>query len=489
MRCRENSERFLYADSSRFSYLHDVAYVCSSCRHMPAHNTPSTQVRWSYLRALQIEGNYPVDAGAWTVTASRLQFGEGLPNPDDKHFMVPISDAFSFPEVIPDIPTTRRHPDAWAHYCRFNTARSAERFLQRLGSPHIAISAPLSPGWITPPNGVIPVPRPGEVFFEDFHCFAIHSSNSTTRRFTFDNSWGHEWGESGRGYFPYDYFDRYAFEAYAMEPRYRTSPKPASSRAAPSFPGSLHPQIRRTQTRTHDGSRFHAITIDDGPARRYAWAFVRANDGHNDLEELYVRPEFRGHNLSRLLIDELFTIRRLTRQPIRVLVPWADTQRESPDSFDALCKSIRRLGCTFYPPLDIRSAYIACEGDNGSSRPIEPQIYATRPRAPMKDLLIKSALLAAFGSAVGPWNVDTFHTLPSLSPRDTEVVQVGLNELNHQRWQLVEREAAGSITPDELKQLEELQSKVRALVDRLDPPDISNLERMKELILRHGGTP
>lgn len=455
-----------------------------------SHNGITSQsVPWSYLRALEVEGRYPADTGAWAVTSQRLQFGEGLPNPTSKHFAVSLPESCEFPSAVPTLPPTARDPSEWLTYIRIDSLRELLTVLPDVRRPGVVVSLPLSPGWIAPPRGLIDLPQPNELLYDNTHMVALLGVVQPSGRLAFANSWGEEWGDAGYGYIPFKYFEDYVFEAFLME---RSSAvKPESLRVQKVAPASRseHLTLRRIVTRTAGNDRYYSFTIEDRPSDRLAWAFIRERGGNLWLEEFFVRPEFRRRGLSKILIQVIKELRTIKHLPLRILVSWAESRQMNPRGFDLMCQLVHQLGCTFCENSDTRSAYMATEGDSGADIPNEPSPYPTLPRGPLQDLVVASALLIAGSEATPPNGLHPLSVAVRPALLDESTIRSALDTINLERWRLVDKEADGTISAAELNRLEELQAKVRVLADHIAPTDTAHLERMKDLILRHGGEP
>src|SRR5579871_6841669 len=81
-----------------------------------------------YLRALEIEGRHPVDAGIWPITARRLVAGEGVAVAPSPWSMVHFPEGSPFPSTRRPPPEVLR-PNRSFYYRRIRSAEEAGRFL------------------------------------------------------------------------------------------------------------------------------------------------------------------------------------------------------------------------------------------------------------------------------------------------------------------------------------------------------------------------
>ena len=110
------------------------------------------------------------------------------------------------------------------------------------------------------------------------------------REFFFKNTWGGAWGKHGFGALSYDYIDKYAFESWVAYNTANTeSAKVTRAWSARSSLGSRDEWHRRI---------YGFEVWDEAGKDRLAWAFVLERTAP-EIEELYVRPEFRRKGYGR----------------------------------------------------------------------------------------------------------------------------------------------------------------------------------------------
>ena len=76
-----------------------------------------------------------------------------------------------------------------------------------------------------PNNGVVPMPGENENYIGG-HALCIVGYDDTKKLFKFKNSWGRLWGESGYGYFHYDYIEDYMMDAWSAKDKLGGTPPP-----------------------------------------------------------------------------------------------------------------------------------------------------------------------------------------------------------------------------------------------------------------------
>lgn len=124
---------------------------------------------YPYLRGLEIEGRHPDDAGIWGVTVNRLMFGEGLPDPSEPLYDVPIEPDQPLPPP-PAFPEARR---LRTHFYR--RIRSIEECVIYLTTvvPSISCAMELFSGFVADDRGYVPMPEPGEQPLPMTHAITI----------------------------------------------------------------------------------------------------------------------------------------------------------------------------------------------------------------------------------------------------------------------------------------------------------------------------
>ncbi|WP_390637572.1 GNAT family N-acetyltransferase [Limnoglobus roseus] len=110
------------------------------------------------------------------------------------------------------------------------------------------------------------------------------------------------------------------------------------------------------------------------PGDRIGWSFVAEKNGFLEVEELYVRPEWRKRGVGRDLVARLQELASVKKAQLRLWVPFADAFRDSRGTQDALLAISRRMGLRFTKTPVRWAAYLA-EPNGTSDFPIEPDLY------------------------------------------------------------------------------------------------------------------
>jgi GNAT superfamily N-acetyltransferase len=440
--------------------------------------TGTKTLPYHYLRALELEGRHPSDAGCWPVTVHRLEIGEGLPKFDTQWAYLTFSEGELFP-------TTNRPPPQvlWRnfYYRRIRSAAECDRqmLLDPESRPRIAFH--LTAAWADPPGGMIPLPSTADQPIPHTHAAKIIERIPARRLFRFQVKWS-DWGDRGTGYMPYEYFDRYVFESWAIYGRAEVLRQYKLKKL------NNDGQVRWS---AHDEEGHHIYAFEVRDARgdeRYAWTFVIARDGALEIEELYVRPEFRRLGHGRWLAERVAQLARDRKMPLRLWVGFADCKTETESNYPALVAIAQRLGVQFQACPVSWAAYFGTNERSGEVFPVEPKMIPARPRTPWKELL---ALVLAMGTnsgnpAVNPPPVrPTVTTAIASAGSRQDFPEIGTEawrQMNKRRGELIRKKNREGLDPNELAEHEELQQRSQAALERAFPAPMigeEELERAK----------
>lgn len=426
-------------------------------------------VPYVYLRLLELEGRHPQDAGSWASTVHRLSVGEGFPADDTPEAEI------SFPEGTPYPPAPKLHPSLTRpnrrfSYRRIRSSAECERFLlSQLQEQHPSVCLPLSTGWANPPDGHVPMPAQGELLT---HTHVIHVWGTLAGEpvFLFVNTWGERWGNQGHGTLPYDYFDRYFFDSWVFYP---------TPNAIRLFQQKKlrHPGQSQWAGRDEEDRRIYGYEVRN-PAddERLGWAFAVERDGAIEVEELFVRSEFRGHGHGRWLGERLKELARGKGLPLRAWVPFADARRESEGTFPAMVTVLRRMGLQFLRSPVRWAAYYATDERSGSDQPVEPEHFPERPRSPL-NVVMAAAL--ALGQPTPPAAISGEAAVVSTDDAYLDFPGVGSpewGEMNKERAVLIRKKVRGELTQAERERYEFLQRGSLTALERMVPREADDRE-------------
>jgi len=269
-------------------------------------------VMYNFVRSRQLEGSLSQgpDVGTWPITSARVMRGWGAP----EESAWPYSARHWPPEEPPGLDAMAKESRILA-YQRIRDSRECKVALE---SDYPVFAAfEITNQWFSAANGVIEDLSPGSTIGAS-HAVLIVGYDDEKGLFTFQNSWGLQWGDSGYGYLPYPYFNNHILEAWT----YNIS---QGSRE-----GSDEPKILVTNWGVEDvlGGVLHGVELYDAKEDEcIGWAFAVCRSGFLDIEDLYVRPAFQGFGYGNALAQMLSELMTYVGLPLRLWVPHADMNR------------------------------------------------------------------------------------------------------------------------------------------------------------------
>jgi GNAT superfamily N-acetyltransferase len=354
-------------------------------------------VTYGFVRSRQLEGTFPgaPETGVWPITSNRIAYGWGLVNlkdwpdtPNDKQWP-PIE-----PEGLDRLARRMRV----GHYQR---ARSLKDCKYALAAGHIPrTSFRISKQWFHAEKGVIPDPLPDDEIIGS-HAVTFLGYDDHTRKIKFVNSWGQGWGDEGFGTLSYAHFEERSVESWIQS---FGSPTWWLVENAARFLDRHVSQALDIRDRVWGvrdilrGEVIHVSELYDlANDERIGWAFAVPRDGFLDVEELFVRPQYRRRGYATRLAKLLRKTSDSLNVPLRLWVSYADCGEENRAALEGVLRkldlSLRNSSCRW-------AAYVAL-GGSPSEQPLNPIIIPDRPamiRGAWKAAILASSL--AVGSAV-----------------------------------------------------------------------------------------
>jgi GNAT superfamily N-acetyltransferase len=419
-----------------------------------------TLVPYVFLRGLELEGRHPNDVGGWHVTIRRMEVGEGVPIELDPAHMVEAPAGEVYPPA-PKLSQERRF--RFFYYRRIRSATECERYLERVNpDPEVPVCVDLYPSWIDPPGGVIPMPNVGDQRLDTTHLVVLSAFSAVKREFQFRNTWGDSWGEHGYGSLPYDYFDEHVFESWVT---YHETQVSMESQKLTRAGGR---QDRRWVVRDEWDRRVYGFEVLDEPGEdRLAWSFVLEKDGALEIEELYVRPEYRRKGYGKVLAEKVRELAAAKCLPLRLWVPFADTRQENTANYPALVAIARLLGVQFHPCPAVWAAYFATNERSGLPDPIEPARIPPRPKSALQAVIaMTTAMSSGITSHTGPQT-------PAVAANEEDSLPTPGTEawaaMNRRRADLIRKKNRGGLSPEEQLEYLKLQHLSQAALERAFP--------------------
>ncbi len=273
---------------------------------------------YSYIRALQIEGTYPEDAGAWPISTLRVLKGWGAVTEQSWPY---VGDADKWPPQEPpglDKLAKKRRKN---RYQRIRTANECFKGVYSLaGAVTASFRIKKEDWWYNAPGGVIPMPASG-VEPNAGHDVAIIPIPRDERPgyFCFANSWGTKWGDRGFGYLSHEYFDQYMIESWFewVEPFNKRPPGNIPDHGICNLQWGYDDLLFGRQT-------FVMEVYDATEDERIGWVFAHDMNGQLEAEEFFVRPAYRNQGYGTRLMGLLMERSQTLNRPVLIWLPHPD---------------------------------------------------------------------------------------------------------------------------------------------------------------------
>jgi len=226
---------------------------------------------YNYVRSRQLEGTFPGDksTGSWPISCLRIFYGWGAI--DESLWQYDQTWPPNFPQREPEfdkIACTHRI----AGYSRVRNLTECKIWLSQ-GKP-VTSSFFITNDWFSvSTTGRIPTYTLPTKFI-GAHCVCIIGYDDTSSTVTIQNSWGSKWGDNGFCSMTYDQFNSSLIEAWLMN------------------------------TLTHPSLCYEIKSPDDDAV--IGWIFYIPKTLSIEVEELFVKPNYRKKGFGRKLVQKLF---------------------------------------------------------------------------------------------------------------------------------------------------------------------------------------
>jgi GNAT superfamily N-acetyltransferase len=282
----------------------------------------------------------------------------------------------------------------------------------------------------------------------------------------FRNTWGANWGAKGVAALSYDYVDKFVFESWVTYLQAQVTFESNRKEIA----GGL--QERRWVVRDEQYRRIYGFEVwDEVGKERKGWSFVVENNGGLEVEEFYVRPEFRGRGHGTALAAKVRAMADAKRMPLFVFVPFADCKQENESNYQPLVATARRLGVRFLPCPVPWAAYFATNAESGSETPVEPPRIPARPRSTLGAVLAAASMLTGPGDVHPP--IQSQQVVAAASSTDAGTVDIDSKEWEQlilRRGALVSKKNREGLSDEERIEYERLERVVDATMEQRFPP-------------------
>ena len=304
------------------------------------------------------------EIGVWPITAMRIFFGWGSISenewPVERQHSWPPPDE---PSGLDDLAQRRRIN----HYFRVRTIEECKRTLAFSGP--VLASFEITNEWFTASKGVIPRPSSNSRYIAA-HSVLLVGYDDSKNQFKFINSWGPEWGDGGFGYLSYDSFEIAWDEAWFMDLTYPNFPEEQG------FSERSWGFIRATSA-----FEYHCVEFRDPLDSRIAWGLaIQREEGCLEVEDLFVRPTFRGRGYGKRLIRSFEKLAAELGCKIKIWISHADVDAANVAIIDRLIEPIglnRRMSSNRWAPM------VASPDSEDEIGPTIQPPRLSRPRSPL----------------------------------------------------------------------------------------------------------
>ncbi len=280
------------------------------------------------------------------ITFFRVSWGWGLP-PEDAWPYQRIDGQVVWPPDEPPGLDALAHQNLGGFYQRVRSLYECKLVLA-YHSPVMAV-LDINDKWYDPPKGRIPEIDPNDIPTAT-HTVCLLGYDDEKQEIKFVHSWGPRWGDNGFGYISYGTFQSTCWEMWRQEHRVKiteTGPEPGL-------------KMRMRGIGEHGGGILHGRDIVGPNEQRIAWMFAIERENSLDVEELFVKPEFRGRGHGRGLVRELAKLAQETGLAPRIWVSHADANDENLQKLGTL---LGNLSVQVRPSPVRWAPFVACGAD------------------------------------------------------------------------------------------------------------------------------
>lgn len=325
--------------------------------------------QYIFVRSRQLEGTFPGDAstGTWPITCCRIRRGWGVPTEDVWPYN---GDASAWPPREPPNVDAAAKPNRCGRYQRVRTLSECKAVLGLMELP-LVVSLEITDKWSNAHEGRIPPASATDVVL-GLHSVLVHGYDDSNAEFSFQNSWGAQWGDGGHGYISYDSFEATWVEGWLSDfPESWCEDWPGDKMLPKSQSGVVE---RGWGVPEHGGGVFHVrefVSVDD---ERIAWAFAIQRSGILEVEEFFVRPQFRRTGYGKKLMHSIADLAVEHGCSLKFWMSYADT---APDNLAIFEKLVLPLGLRVVP-AGVRFAPYVAVAEFDAPQLERPQTFQSR---------------------------------------------------------------------------------------------------------------
>lgn len=287
---------------------------------------------YGFVRSRQLEGSYPGNrrTGVWPITSFRIMRGWGCPSEGAWPYPSP-QDAWP-PSEPPEIDAQAENfRIGW--YQRVSSLEDCKRTIA--AGQGVLVSLDVWDRWADARNGRIPKRSTADMPLGT-HAVTLEGYSNVAGEFRFANSWGPDWGDRGYGYIGYALLESIWWEGWTFTPPIDAPPCRSRSKLSEIEWAVAEPC----------GGILHCREIVDNRDARIGWAFGLEHNGVLHVEELFVKPQFRGAGHGTRLLRSIAGLAERRNSEIRMWVSYPDA---TPENLKIIDKLTHPLGLGLIP--------------------------------------------------------------------------------------------------------------------------------------------
>ena len=332
-----------------------------------------------FVRGRQLEGTFPgaPGTGIWPITSWRISRGWGVPPESTWPYN---GDASAWPPSEPPGIDASARRYRGGRYQRVRTLQECRIVLGSMGFP-VMVSLKITGTWGSAPGGRISFPSPSEAVV-GCHTVLVEGYDDSKSEFKFANSWGADWGDHGSGYIGYDTLEATWVEGWVGDfPEEWSDNWPGNMRPIGSRGGVVE---RAWGIAEHGGGVFHCREFEDAQEERIGWAFAIEREGRVEVEELFIRPQFRRSGYGTKLIRSLNDLAGERGMSLKVWISFADIASENLGVIERLTHplglSLRSSGVRWAALVASAESEVPTAGQRECLPPgLRPRVPSRRP--------------------------------------------------------------------------------------------------------------
>ncbi|MGA8025344.1 MAG: GNAT family N-acetyltransferase [Candidatus Acidiferrales bacterium] len=356
----------------------------------------------------------------WPITQRRISYGWG--QPPVENWPYPLPDAVwpsTEPAGIDGVAKNYRY----VPYKRVRTIDDCKRILLS-GEPLVSVSLDINEKWANPPEGRIPAPSPTDLTVST-HMISLVSYDPQRNEFTFHNSWPN-WGRNGYGIIGATTLAATWWEAWVYISEFE---------ADSALKGAFPRPPRQSTFEDTDGSILHWLEILDEDDNRVAWASALETRANLEIEELFVRPEYRRSGHGGKLFHRLQEISLNRGLPLRIWISFPDAL---PQNLKVIEKIARPIGLSNQASGERWAPLVAASIWQRRATPLKTYSYPENPPAGPAELLrianeilqnpvLHDLVVGAAGGIIANFIYDALKSW--LKPQNGKKIKAKLGEL------------------------------------------------------------